>query len=229
MSGKERRRRHPRFTVEDIRGHLVLAAKVEVLNLSLGGVAIRADRRLNIGSEYTLKLEMGDRFIAMQGIVVWSVLSGLRRAGGEDAPQYSAGLKFTGVIDEKVQGLIEFIDEHRIVEEHRLAGLRFQVEAPGKAVLDSLESYRVRLISLSGMLIEADRGLDVDRVYAMYFQPSGGSRVAFAGRVASCAQEGAGGGPRCYRIGVAFVDMSGPDRQRLQSLVDSLTQGSPAP
>jgi hypothetical protein len=229
VSGTGRRRRHPRFTVEDIRGQLVLASKVEVLNLSLGGVAIRADRRLNIGAEYTLKLEMGDRFIAMQGVVVWSVLSGMRRARGEDAPEYSAGLKFTGVIDEKVQGLIEFIDQNRIVEEHRLAGLRFQVDAPGKAVLDGLEGYRVRLISLSGMLIEADRGLDVNRVYAMSFEAAGASRIAFAGRVASCAEDGAGGAPRRYRIGVAFADMSLPDRQRLQSFVDSLTLAAPAP
>jgi hypothetical protein len=215
--------------VEDVRGHLVLAARVEVLNLSLGGVAIRADRRLNIGSEYTLKLEMGDRFIAMQGVVVWSVLSGMRKVRGEDRPEYSAGLKFTGVIDERVQGLIDFIDENRIVEEHRLAGLRFQVEAPGKALLDSLESYRVRLISRSGMLIESDRRLDVERVYAMYFQPPAGGRVAFAGRVASCLEDGEGRGPRRYRIGVAFVDMAGSDRERLEAFVTSLSRGAPAP
>lgn len=228
MSGAERRRRHARFTVEDVRGHLVLASKVEVLNLSLGGVAIRADRRLNIGSEYTLKLEMGDRFLAMRGVVVWSVLSGMGKSHGGDVPQYSAGLKFAGVIDEKVQGLIEFIDENRIVEEHRLAGLRFEIEAPGKAVLDALESYRVRLISLSGMLIEADRSLEVDRVYAMFFKPPQGEPVAFAGRVASCLEED-GAGPRRFRVGVAFVDMAGPDRERLDAFVTSLTHGSPAP
>jgi hypothetical protein len=228
VSDREHRRRHPRFTVEDMRGQLVLASPVEVLNLSLGGVAIRADRRLNIGSGYTLKLEMGDRFIVLPGVVVWSVLSGMRKTRGEDTPQYSAGLRFTGVLDEKVQGLIEFIDENRIVEEHRLAGLRVHVEAPGRAVLDSLESYRVRLISLSGMLIEADRALEVDRVYAMNFEPPGGARhVAFTGRVACCLEEGAG--PRRYRIGVAFQDMAGTDRRRLEAFVGTLTRSTPAP
>jgi hypothetical protein len=222
----DKARRHPRFTVEDVRGHLVLASKVEILNLSLGGVALRADRRLNIGATYTLKLEMGDRFIAMQGVVVWSVLSGMAKTKGEDVPQYSAGLKFAGVLTDKLQGLIDFIDDNRIVEEHRLAGLRFDVEAPGQAVLDGLESYRVRLISLSGMLIEADRALDVERVYAMHFQPPSGERVAFAGRIASCAEEGAGG-PRRYRIGVAFVDMAGADRLRLETFVTSLTEPPP--
>lgn len=227
MSGPDRRRRHPRFTVEDVQGQLTLASKVEVLNLSLGGVAIRADRRLNLGSQYTLKLEMGDRFIAVQGLVVWAVLSGMRKVRGEDVPEYSAGLKFVDVLTDKVQGLIEFIDENRIVEEHRLAGLRFQVEAPGKAVLDAVESYRVRLISLSGMLIEADRALDVDRVYAMRFQAPGGEQVAFAGRVASCTEDGQGG-PRRFRMGVAFVDMAGPDRARLESFVTSLTNRAAA-
>jgi hypothetical protein len=216
-------RRHPRFTVEDVRGHLVLASKVEILNLSLGGVALRADRRLNIGASYTLKLEMGDRFIAMQGHVVWSVLSGMARVKGEDVPQYSAGLKFEGVLTEKLQGLIEFIDDNRIVEEHRLAGLRFEVDAPGRAVLDSVENYRVRLISLSGMLMEADRPFEVEKVYAMHFQPPSGERVAFAGRIASCAETEAGT-PRRYRIGVAFVDMAGADRRRLEAFVTSLTR-----
>jgi Tfp pilus assembly protein PilZ len=227
VSGKEKRRRHPRFTVEDVRGHLVLSSNVEVLNLSMGGVAIRADRRLNIGSEYTLKLEMDDRFIAVAGVVVWSVLTAVRKARGEDVPQYSAGLKFAGVLTDKLQGLIEFIDENKLVEEHRLAGLRFQVEAPGKAVLDTLESYRVRLISLSGMLIEADRAMDVERVYAMFF-PHRGERVSFSGRVASCT-EANGDGPRRYRIGIAFLEMAGADRRRLESFVTSLTHASPSP
>jgi Tfp pilus assembly protein PilZ len=228
LSGPEKRRRHARFTVEDVRGHLVLSSNVEVLNLSLGGVAIRADRRLNIGVEYTLKLELGDRFVALPGVVVWSVLSGMRKAGGEDVPQYSAGLKFAGVLTDKLQGLIEFIDENKLVEEHRLAGLRFQVEAPGKAVLDTLESYRVRLISLSGMLIEADRALETERVYAMFVQLSGGERLSFSGRVASCAAAN-GDGPRRYRIGIAFVEMPAAERRRLQTFVTSLTHALPAP
>ena len=224
MTAADQRRRHPRFTVEDVQGQLTVASKVEVLNLSLGGVAIRADRRLNIGVDYTLKLEMGDRFIAVRGVVVWAVLSGIRKARGEDVPEYSAGLKFVDVLTDKVQGLVDFIDENRIVEEHRLAGLRFQVEAPGKAVLDALESYRVRLISLSGMLIESDRALEVDRVYAMRFLAPGGP-VSFAGRVASCLEDGAGTGLRRYRMGVAFVDMAEPERRKLQSFVTSLTPG----
>jgi Tfp pilus assembly protein PilZ len=228
VSGPEKRRRHPRFTVEDVRGHLVLSSNVEVLNLSLGGVAIRADRRLNIGAEYTLKLEMGDRFIAVPGVVVWSVLTAMRKARGEDVPQYSAGLRFAGVLTDKLQGLIEFIDENKLVEEHRLAGLRFQVEAPGKAVLDTLESYRVRLISLSGMLIEADRAMEVERVYAMFFQPPRGERVSFSGRVASCT-EANGDGPRRYRVGIAFLEMAGADRRRLESFVTSLTHATPSP
>jgi hypothetical protein len=227
VSGAEKRR-HPRFTLEDVRGEVVVASKVEILNLSLGGVAIRADRRLNIGSDYTLKLEMGDRFVAMPGVVVWSVLSGLGRGRGDEAPEYSAGLRFTAAVTDKIQGVIEFIDENRIVEEHRLAGLRFQVDAPGKAVLDSAESCRVRLISLSGMLIEASRGLDLDRVYAMSFATPGGERIAVAGRVASCREE-RDGGPPLFRIGVAFVDLAPPAPQRLEAFVSSLTQKSPAP
>jgi hypothetical protein len=225
VSGPDQRR-HPRFTVEDVEGQVVVASKVEILNLSLGGVAIRADRRLNIGAAYTLKLEMGDRFVAMPGVVVWSTLSGLRRGKGDGGTEYSAGLRFTAAMTDKIAGLMEFIDEHRLVEEHRLAGLRFQVEAPGKAVLDALEGCHIRQISRSGMLIEADRGLDLDRVYAMSFQTPRAEQVAVAGRVASCQEKG---GPHRYRIGVAFVDMAAPDRERLDAFVNSLVSRPAVP
>lgn len=198
-----------------------MASRVEVLNLSLSGVAIRADRRLNIGSEYRLKLEAGDHFLSVKGVVVWSVLSGIRRLESDEVPLYSAGMKFVDVLTDKLQDLIDFIDDHKISEEHRLGGIRFQINAPGRAVLDTVESYRVRLISLSGMLIEADRTFEVERVHPMQFQPPGGDPVSFAGRIASCL-EAPDDGPRRFRIGVAFADMADSDRRRLEAFVASL-------
>src|SRR4051812_26304348 len=84
------KRRSPRIMVESLQGTMVMAAQVEVLNLSLGGAAVRAPRRLNLGCEYTLKLQVGDHILPLKGMVVWAVLSGsTREKGGEIVPQYS--------------------------------------------------------------------------------------------------------------------------------------------
>jgi len=53
------KRRHKRFRSDlmELYGKIVLAQKVEIIDISLGGVAVKTDRRLNIGREYLLKLE----------------------------------------------------------------------------------------------------------------------------------------------------------------------------
>jgi c-di-GMP-binding flagellar brake protein YcgR len=212
------KRRHPRFTVEGVHGTVVFASEVELLNLSLGGVAIRADKRLNIGAEYTLKLEVGDSPVAVRGVVVWSVLSGTRASGAEAPSQYSAGLKFMGVLTDTLQVLMDFIDRNKVSEEHRLTGVRFQIGS-GRALLDDTESYRVRLISLSGMLIETEHPMDVETRFPMELLPPGQESIHFTGRVASC-QAAQGGGT--HKIGIEFLQMSPDDRARLQRFVQSL-------
>jgi len=202
---------------------MVFVSEVEVVNLSLGGVAIRTDRRLNIGGEYVLRLEVGDQFVEVKASVVWSVLSEIRKKGEADAaPEYSAGLRFQDVFTENLRGLMNFIDEHKIFEEHRLGGMRFQIDAPGKALLDSPEGYKVRLISLSGMLIETERALEVDAVYPMEIAPAEKPAIRFSGRVASCL-EVLDATPKHFDIGVAFVSMSPEDEARLGDFIASVS------
>ena len=51
--GMEERRRHKRFSVDilEISGKMVLARYVKILDISIGGVSFKADRRLHIGHE----------------------------------------------------------------------------------------------------------------------------------------------------------------------------------
>ena len=53
------KRRHKRYNLDlvEVNGKMSLTDKVEVLDISLGGVALKADRRLNIGKEYMIKLQ----------------------------------------------------------------------------------------------------------------------------------------------------------------------------
>ncbi len=109
------RRRHKRYRLDttEINGRMVFATEVKILDISIGGVSLKADRRLNIGNEYVLKVENRDRFTSLKGVVVWSSLTGARDgAGGEVVPLYTAGMKFTGISAEKIKEVLAFIAYH---------------------------------------------------------------------------------------------------------------------
>lgn len=204
---------------------MVFASHVEILNLSVGGMAITADRRLNIGTEYSVTLNRGQRTVSVTGVVAWSSLSGFRKeAGGESVVEYSAGIRFTDVMSEKASSLIELIGEARSPEEKRLDSVRFRIESAA-AVLDRPETYKVKLISLSGMLIETGWPLATESVHTMQIQiESDEPPISFQGRVASCrpAQEG----HERYEIGIAFAEVSTSERSRLEAFVAAAAAAS---
>jgi hypothetical protein len=217
------KRRHPRFVVEGLVGRVTTVAEVTILNLSLSGAAVRTAQRLNIGREYTLRLELGSANVQVRCAVVWSVLTGLKPdPSGESRPQYSAGLRFTDVLNERLLGIMQFIDQHQVYEEKRLGGLRFQIDGTGRGLLGQPD-YRVKLISLSGMLIEAAGELVVGSEHAMELAPEGESPLHFTGRVAPytrVVQEE----PRRVEIGVEFVRFQGDGEDRLRAFVRSLAE-----
>lgn len=221
------KRRHPRFVVEGVNGHMLLASRVEVVNISLGGVALVADRRLNLGTTYALRLERAERAVEIRGTVVWSTLSGLRHLDdGESVPEYSAGLRFKDLITPELEALLEFIDANRVLTEHRLTGLRFVIEAPDLALLESPESFRVRLVSRSGMLIETELPLTPEQVYPLQIRLPDGAIAHGKGRVASLAPPADVVGTR-YQIGIEFVDLSEDTTTLLDTFIASLaTHGS---
>ena len=218
-------RLHARFTVEGVHGKMTLASHVDILNMSLSGVAIKVDRPLRVGGEYALNLQLQNRLIGVHAQVVWCVLGEIRKgAGGEAMPVYSAGMKFTDVLSPKLMELISFIDRHKIVEEHRLGGLRVHIDAPGKALLDVPHPYRVKVISLSGMLIEMEDGLELDRTCPMEFSlKEGGDPIRFSGRIVYCV-ETVDQETRRHEIGVAFEDMDLEQKKRLAEYIDTLSQ-----
>ena len=220
-------RRAPRFVVEGLQGTMTSASQVEILNMSISGAAIRLDRNLRVGGDYSLRLEMNDTVLAVKGVVVWSVLSEIQK-GREDEtkPFYSAGMKFKDVLSQRLMELLEFIDQHKIVQENRLGGLRFHIDAPGKALLDVPQNYRVRVISLSGLLMETEQPLDLRESYPMEVTLESGETIRFTGRVAYCSDPADGAGKR-YEIGVAFVDMPAGDRSRLGKFIETLSRKAP--
>ena len=221
------KRRYRRFIVEgmDIHGKIMFSSRVDVLNVSLGGISIITDKRLNIGSEYSLKLEDKEFDISLKGIVIWSEISGSRKGvHGEVTPLYKAGMKFEDILSEKVAKLIDFIESHTPNKEHRLTGVRFNVEAPENAILHYPHSYSVKKISLSGMLIETIEKLPIERAFPMeLILPEEPESIKFLGRVAS-VHDVKDQSPMRYEIGIEFLNMSDRDKDRLKQFLQMFYQ-----
>ncbi|HJS57926.1 MAG TPA: PilZ domain-containing protein [Vicinamibacteria bacterium] len=211
-------RRFVRYRLEGLRGSMVFASHVEILDLSLGGVAILADRRLDIGNEYSLTLERGRREVHVKGVVTWSAVSGLqRRPRGESVTEYAAGLRFDDVLG-GVRSLIELLGDARSSEELRLDSLRLRIHG-GQAVLGAPATYRVRFIGLSGMLIDSQWPLKLDSTHSMeiVLRP-GEAPIEFAGRVAS-RYPPYGDWKGHYQTGIEFSEIGSEARERLEAFV----------
>lgn len=204
---------------------MMFTTPVEVVNMSLGGAAVRADMRLNIGREYVLRLEHEGAVAHVKGVVVWSTISGIRRnEHGESVSQYSAGLRFKDVLTDQLSEVIGFIDQNKVNPEKRLSGLRFRIGTQGRAAIDSLQTYEVQLISLSGMLIRTEQDLSLDGLHPMEIVPVGEPPIRFTGRVASSI-EVAEDGPGYHEVGIEFVVLEPNDRARLDAFVATLATG----
>jgi hypothetical protein len=92
-------------------GRLMFARKVEIDDISINGVSLRADRRMEIGRLYQLKLESRNKVFRVSGVVIWSRLNEISKTpAGEIALIYEAGIRFRDTADRGMIGeLIDFI------------------------------------------------------------------------------------------------------------------------
>jgi c-di-GMP-binding flagellar brake protein YcgR len=227
------RRRYKRFKMEvvDITGKIMFANEVNIIDISVGGVSLKADRRLNIGHEYAIKMENLGRVLAVKGLVVWSVLSGNKEgARGDSIPLYTAGMKFMDVSDKKMEEITDFIEKYKQgavmpISPYGTSGLRqsvrIRINAQEKATVNFPENYKIKILSLGGMLVESERPMEVEsRVFMEIYFPEDTS-ISFLGRIASCRllQDEK---VDFFHIGIEFIDMSQEYREKLQEFVLSL-------
>ena len=215
------KRQYPRYVVEGVEGTLMFTTHVDILNISINGVALKANRRLEIGREYILRLEYKDRTVSVNGVVVWSVLSELTDGPhAEKVPVYKAGMRFTDIISDKMARLLEFIESHKLSQDERL-NIRFTIKTPDKAILDGPHNYGVKNMSISGMRIETDMRVDVGARYPMEISLEDNRTIKVLGRVVSCLEVN-DRAPKHYAVGIEFIEMSDQDRKKLKEFVDAL-------
>jgi hypothetical protein len=221
----ENTRRYKRFRLDflEVNGQLTFATDVTLLDISMGGISLKADRRLNIGGRYVIKLEDKKKLIALKGEIAWSALSGNKMTpDGEIIPLYTAGMKFIDLSKEKAEELLDFVEHHRKEEVppagDRRFSVRFLIGEPGKAILNYPADYKVKVISLSGMLIETSHALECESRIPMELSLHDESRISFLGRVVTC-QMIAKNDKDHYDFGIEFINVTDKDREVLGSFI----------
>lgn len=223
------RRPHTRYTVDllDITTALIETNGITILNMSEKGIALCAGRRLNIGETYILKIRSKDLVLNLQGIVVWSRISQIRKSHHSNSvPVYTAGVEFVELSNEIREEIRRFLETHKQAvnadrqpfSEMRLS-LRVPVDAPEDAfILDRAESQKVTQLSFSGARIQSKYPMKVNSNIPMMLSLSADTFIIFQGRIASCLLI-RDAYPRAYDIGLEFTELSEQEREILVDFI----------
>jgi Tfp pilus assembly protein PilZ len=208
-----------------LKHRMVLAHKVEILDISLGGVALKSDRRLNIGREYLLRLDEKGKKLDVRGIVVRSELSGIEsRADGESASIYTAGVMFKDASPNIVSNFISAITHSKkeaAVTAYQKLNVRFNLITPSEKTLNFPSQFKVKEISISSMLIETDQALSKKSLIPMKLRLQADKHINLIGKVASCRMTG-DKRQEHYEIGLEFNKLTDTETALLKSFIDYL-------
>jgi hypothetical protein len=222
MTQGNENRRNKRFVVEGIQGNVLYTSDLEILNISLDGAAIETTKRLELNREYTFKIKYRDSTLNLRGRVVWAILISKEKKNSRALiPLYRAGIRFTDILTEKANMLMNFIEENKVKTlESRVGGLRFNIGKTEDIKIDLPHKYDVKKISLSGMLVETEYPLELDSHHDIELFLND-APVNIAGRVAYCKKRDTVD-VNIYDIGVEFITITDKDRQVLKDFLKTL-------
>lgn len=226
----ERKNKRYKLDSMGIKSRMVLAKYVKILDISIGGVAVQTDKRMTVGSQYTLKIESKGKTLNVKGVVVWSVLGeSIRDTRDNIIPIYTAGMKFIETSPERTGEIVNFIEAHKRdidkeIDLYSPSGLRLHVrvhiEDPEKAVLDFQEGHRVQNLSLGGMLMESEHSVEMGSKLPLEITLNENETIRVSGRVVSCILM-RDDTLEHYHVGIEFVDISAKDRKILKAFLMS--------
>jgi c-di-GMP-binding flagellar brake protein YcgR len=134
-------------------------------------------------------------------------------------------MMFKDVSPDKIADFLNSIEQHKkeevpVMVDRRLT-VRFYITTPWEKTLSFPAQFKVKEISLCGMLIQTEQALGIESMIPMGLSLQADNPVNFIGRVASCRMVGDQGQAH-YEIGVEFTDLTDEDRTLLKAFIDYL-------
>ncbi len=220
-------RKHKRFKLDvaDLNSRVSIVGKVDIIDISVGGVALKADRKLNLGKEYLLTLGYEGKQLMAKGVVVRSELSGIEeRADDERVTVYSAGILFKDDSSAKVKDFLDSIEKNKKTQvperiDWFYRDVKFSITTPSEKVLNLPSQFGVREISQNGIIIQTNRKLKIGSMVLMELSIKSSEPASFMGKVVSCrpAQDKVN---EIYDIGVEFSELTERDRSLIISFIE---------
>lgn len=233
-TGAGEKRRHPRFKVEGckVSGEMFFSGEVGIIDISAGGIAVKVDKQLRVGKEYHINLGGEDKVIKVKAEVVRSTLIETRTdTQGNIIPLYHVGMEFRSVTPGKQEEIELFINNHKIeavkIDASReftngRSFARFHISSEEGNILDLKTCYRVKVLSLSGMLIESEQAVGINEIVRMKVSIRGDETLAVAGRTVSCRVSEVD--PEKYDIAVEVIEISEADREKLKGFLSEISE-----
>jgi hypothetical protein len=109
----QERRLYKRIKVEnlEVNSEMPSATYVKIIDISKSGVFVKADRKLDIGNKYALKIEYENKVVFVKAAVAWSLLQDKAEdANGNIVPIYIAGMQFATVLKGEITEIISLIE-----------------------------------------------------------------------------------------------------------------------
>ena len=227
MSDKRKHKRY-RLDLLEVDGKIILAQKVEVIDISLGGISLKTDRRLNIGKEYVIKLVSKDMRLEVRGVIVRCELSGIEQRGEESVSIYSAAMMFRDVPAERIAEFIKPIEKGkrpaRLISADRRLHVRFYMTTATEQTISFPAHFSVKVIGEGGMCIRTKQPFAAGARAPMgLFLQETNTIIDFIGRIVSCDRVD-GAGDETYEVGVAFENVRDDDRALLTEFVEYLAE-----
>ena len=109
---------------------MLFAKNVEIIDISVGGVSLRTDRNLDVGTGYILRIEWGEKGLTVKGEVKWSspVADAAHPEGGSGI-LYKIGMKFSDIQEEDIRSIIRFVRREKKVSPEEEEELLEKVKA----------------------------------------------------------------------------------------------------
>ena len=230
FSSFSQKRRYPRFLIKgmDIQSKIICADPIQLSNISTNGACIITRMPLNSGNNVLISINCNRIQHPLLGTVIWeSPGGGVFSRDGMSLPLYRAGIQFKGVTPGTLVQLKDFMriagvpEEKPYVESDKQSALRYVITREEGAILNYPTTYIVKKISLSGMLVEANCKLEVERKYPMaLFLPNENLTVKFNGRIVYQIQLPGKGSS--FDTGIEFYDLTENGKIRLKRFISSL-------
>lgn len=151
-------RRHPRLVDPQLSGRVQRRHPADLVDVSGGGLKLETEEPVRRDCRYHVDLDESAPMLTFEAEPVWNRLVRTEGDGAADVrPVYAAGFKFPEALDsEHRRALGQFVKERaeRALPERQPP--RYAMPEGTQAELLCESEFRVRSLSLSGMLLEAD-------------------------------------------------------------------------